>query len=270
MKRVRDFHSQSWDNPFFGHPRNSRWAGLLGIVGVAAGSGLLVYVFVYSPLLRINKVDVTGAKTVDPIRITAIAIQALAGYDYFVIPKDHYFSAETAGIRNLILVQFPNLRDAHVEKKFGKLVIDVNERQPAYRLIIGDKSYLLDQDGAGLRAAAAGEGDNLIALSDPGAVYGDGSRLVPAEWMNAISQLHKYFATQVGVRDQLFNLDRSGDNIQAVTTEGWYAIIDPSADIKTQLGSLSSALLGKFKVDDRQKLSYIDVRFGDKIYYKWR
>jgi hypothetical protein len=275
MKRIRDFHAQSWSNPFFdqsGRPpgRHGWLLRLLNIFGFAAGTGLLVYVFAYSPFLRINKIEITGAQTIDSLRVKMIATQAMAGYDYFVIPRDHFFEVATEGIKNLVLMNFPGLRGVTIEKKFGKIIITVEEREPTYRLIVGDRSYLLDQDGKGLREAKTGEGDNLIALSDDSVSFASGASLLPAVWLNGILDLHKYFATQVGVRDQLFRLDRAKGNIETVTTEGWYAVIDPAIDIKSQLNSLSSALIGKFKSDERKKLLYIDVRFGDKIFYIWK
>jgi len=269
MKRVRDFHNQSWDNPFFERSgAGSRSSSTLFSLGLAFSAAAIVYAFIYSPLLRLNKIIVNGTTPANAVRIRAAATVATAGYDYFVVPKDHAFMIDTIGVRNLIMAQFPNLISVDVKKKFGHLDITVTERQPTYRLIIGDSSYLLDQEGKGLREAAPGEGDALIALSSDSADFGAGKSMIQPEWLQTIIDLHKYFATQVGIRDQLFKLDTINSDIEVVTVEGWSAIFDPQSDIKPQLQTLSSALAGKFSPDERKKLLYIDARFGDKIFYK--
>lgn len=270
MKHVRDFHSQSWDNPFFGRANTRRWPKVLWFVGSLAVLGGVIYTLVYSPLFRLSKIAVSGATVSDPVRIQATAAQLLAGYEYLVVPKDYFLSANLAGVKNSLLASFPNLLSVDVKKSFSKLTIEVSERQPTYRLIIGDKSYLLDQAGVGLRDAAAGEGDALIALKQDDAVFTAGKRIIDANWIKAAFDLHKYFATQIGIRDQLYRFDLKNEDIETVTTEGWYAVVDPLMDVNEQLKSLSSALLGKFNSAERKKLLYIDIRFGDKIYYKWK
>jgi cell division septal protein FtsQ len=270
MLKVRDFNAQSWNNPYLRRQGPSLWSRILGFAGVIVLSAGIIYALVYSPFLRIGKVEVAGAQTIDPVRIDAFVRQGLAGYEYLFWPHDYLLTVNTEGIRNRLLMQFPILRDVRIGKKFNKLIVTVEEKKPSYRLIIGDKSYLLDQDGIGLKEAAAGEGDSLITLSQDTAVYALGKALVPSSWLQPIAELHKYFATQVGVRDRLFALNPAEETITVISNEGWSAIMDPTQDIKTQLETLSSALLGKFSPAERQKLSYVDVRFGDKIFYKWR
>jgi hypothetical protein len=268
MKRVHDFHAQSWDNPFFERSGASPRFKILQSIGIIAAVGLIVYAFVYSPLLRLGKVAVSGAVSVAPLRIKMVAAQALSGYDYFIFPNDHYFAINSLGVKNFIMAQFPNLLAVDVKKHFGRLDVIVTERAPSYRLIIGDRSYLLDQEGKGLREGAAGEGDTLIALSDDTAVFAAGKAMIQPEWLQTVNDLHRYFATHVGVRDQLFKLSPIDDDIEVVTVEGWYAVFDPLMNINDQLKTLTSALTGKFNPDTRKKLLYIDARFGDKIFYK--
>jgi len=270
MRKFRDFHSQTWDNPFSkreGSPILSRIFGFLAIIVISA---VILYGFIYSPLLRIRKIEILGAKSLDQAKIKAVVGQGLAGFEYLIWPKDYFFTANAAGIRNQLLMQFSILRDASIEKKYGKLVVTIEEKEPSYRLMIGDRSYLLDQDGIGLKEASVGEGDALIALMQDKTIYAPDKPLVAPSLLQSSSELHKYFATQVGVRDRVFVLNPSDETITVISTEGWGAVLDSSQDIRTQLDSLSSALLGKFSPAERQKLSYIDVRFGDKVYYKWK
>ena len=120
MKRVRDFHSQSWDNPFFGRSLERPHFLVLRSIGFVAASAAIIYVFAYSPLLRMGKVTVNGTVNIDPILIKTAAAQTLAGYDYYVIPKDHYFELPTVGVENYIMARFPTLLSVDVKKHFQR------------------------------------------------------------------------------------------------------------------------------------------------------
>lgn len=49
------------------------------------------------------------------------------------------------------------------------------------------------------------------------------------------------------------------------TSEGWRALFTFATDIAPQIENLKVTLA---KITDRSKLQYIDLRFGDKVYYK--
>jgi cell division septal protein FtsQ len=266
MKRVRDFHSQSWNNPFFDRSHHGSFFSIFRSVGLAGLSAGFAYILVYSPLLRVGKVNVTGTASAEQIRINAATSQTISGYNHFVVPKNHLLALDPIGVKNKIMALYPNLISVEVKKTFNRLEIEVTERQPNYRLIIGDRSYLLDQEGLGIREAAAGEGDNLVALSKDGDGFAVGKQMIQEVWLKAINDLHKYFATHVGIRDRLYRINTVNDRLEVVTVEDWYAVIDPYNNIDDQLKTLSSTLAGKFNLDSRKNILYIDARFGDKVY----
>lgn len=267
MKRVRDFHSQSWNNPFFDHSGHGSVFSIFRSVGLIAASSACAYIFIYSPFLRVNKVNVTGIAAADQTRIKATASQTISGYEHLIIPKNHLLALDPTGVKNTILALYPNLLSVEAKKKFDKLEIAVTERQPSYRLIIGDKSYFLDQEGTGIREAASGEGDNLIALSKDGDGFAVGKQMIQDVWLKGVNDLHKYFATHVGIRDRLYRLNTVNDRLEVVTVEDWYAVIDPYGNIDDQLKTLTSTLTGKFNSDSRKNILYIDARFGDKVFF---
>ncbi len=271
MKHIRDFHSQSWNNPFF-----ARQAGLGRLKKALIWTGLvfllvgLAYVFVYSPFLRVQTIEIAGNETISADDIRSAAKDAVSGYRYLAIPNDHLLTIDQNGLTNSLLARFPTFRQIDAKKQFGKLSIIVEERKPTFRLLVADKSYLLDQEGRGMKEAGAGEGDALIAVSRDGLSFVVGNKTLPDGWADKILEVHKYFATLTGVRDRLIGLDPADGSFNIRTNEDWYVIIDPSTDIKTQIESLSSALLGKFNFEERKRLEYVDVRYGDRIFYKWR
>ncbi|MCX7778800.1 MAG: cell division protein FtsQ/DivIB [Patescibacteria group bacterium] len=53
---------------------------------------------------------------------------------------------------------------------------------------------------------------------------------------------------------------------QAITSENWKIYFEPKENLSEQINNL--ALILREKIDDRQKLEYIDLRFGHRIFYK--
>jgi hypothetical protein len=269
--RIRDFHRPKHrQNPFFVRRRPSQIWPVLKAVGLFAIAGGIVYGIFYSPLLRINRFEVSGAVKCDSATLRAALARAVSGYDYLVVPKDHLFFADASALSEALEAQFLDVRNADVRKQFGKITANVEERSESLRLIIADKSYLLDQGGIGMREAVLGEGDNLVAIENDSAVFSPGAKMISAPVLAAVTEIHKYFATQTGIKDRLIRIAPDDSTIEVVSSEGWYAILDPSVDIEIQLASVSTAVLGKFSPADRTHLDYIDARLGDKIFYKWK
>jgi cell division septal protein FtsQ len=271
MKRVRDFHSQSWNNPFFEKERLSRrWRFLIaGTSALFAGTALAG--LVYTPVLKIQKIEVSGAKALPKNQIIAAAENAISGYGPYFLPKDFFLAARPENIRQDLSSAFPSVRTFTVERDFKKLSIAIEEREPTIRLIAGDgRSYLLDQDGTGIREATAGEGDKLIAVSGTGINFVPNAKVLPDNWAQDVQNIHKYFATLVGIRDQSIQIDVLGGITNVITVEGWYAVLDPSADLTKQLKFLSSTVTAKFNPSERKNILYIDPRLGEKIFYKMK
>lgn len=62
-------------------------------------------------------------------------------------------------------------------------------------------------------------------------------------------------------------LARTDPTLVAVTLEGWRVRFDTSADLEHQMAKLTVALRERIG-DSTKKLRYIDVRFGDRVFYQ--
>lgn len=271
MKRVRDFHSQSWNNPFFEKEKLSRRWRLLIIGTGVLFAGTAVAGLVYTPILKVETVEVTGIKALSQNQIVAKTDEVLGGYSRYLVPNNFYLAVDPEIVRQDLALAFPSARTFSVTRNFKKLSIAVEEREPTIRLIAGDgRSYLLDQDGIGISEVLAGEGDRLIAVSGTGINFAANAKVLPDNWAQYVQDIHKYFATLVGIRDQSIQIDLLGGIANVATAEGWYAVLDPSADLNKQLKSLSATITVKFNPSDRKNILYIDPRLGEKIFYKMK
>jgi hypothetical protein len=272
MPRFRDFNKKQFKNPFFTKQKKSRlfsWIAGVVVVLVLAGSACAV---VFSPLARISRIEVKGTKTISSDLVSSVARNEISGFWLGIIPKDNYFFINADRIRDSVLASGLPFRSVDVKTGFKTITVSVTELEASVRVVGGAGSYVLDQDGKVMRVAAPGEGDNLIAVSfsDPNKIFGIGDAILSPSQMNFIIDLHKYFATQAGIHDKIINVDPDNSSLDVVTDEGWYAIFDPDVDLNEQLKSLSSVINGKFGPEARKNLLYIDARFGDRVFYKFK
>jgi|GEM_PF-2206716 len=271
-ERRRDFHRQRISNPFFGRERRSRmgaWLRYLVTFSLFAGG---VYASLYAPLFRVDRVSVEGELTVPAEQLAAAAEQTLAGYVGAVFPRDHLLFIDEESLVTAVNATGHPIRRVTVRKGFRSIILRIEERKPTFRLIEPESSYLLDQDGRVLRLATAGEGEELVALRRQGTAEPlvVGTEAVPPSWSVFVGDLHQHFATHTGVRDRIIVLNIAESTVEAVTVEDWYAIFDPSLELGAQLASLTDTIVGRFGPAERAKLNYIDVRFGDRVFYKWK
>jgi len=64
-----------------------------------------------------------------------------------------------------------------------------------------------------------------------------------------------------------YTIDRlNSDQLTMVTTQGWYVIFRTTDSANDQIARL--ALLLQNKITDRDQLEYIDLRFGEKTFFK--
>ena len=62
----------------------------------------------------------------------------------------------------------------------------------------------------------------------------------------------------------------SGQTVHAMTSEGWNVYLNTQKDLDWQLTKLGVVFERELSVDKRARLEYVDVRFGDQAYLKYK
>lgn len=236
-------------------------AGVLLLLGLLVGLS-------YLPFLQIREVAVSGAATLATSTLEAHVRQELAGRYAYAFSKKNIFLYPKRDIAQSLLETFPELHAADVHAaNFHTISAEVVEREPKALWCEAQTCYLMDQSG--VVYAPAPSSDGFVAYHG----QAEGERL-PRQYLgdkrfeslfvliDALSQ-----KPSLGVVESVY-VDAQED-AQAVFSNGFvlkFALTDAGGDVFERftlaLGAepFAGRSLGEFE--------YLDLRFGDKLYYK--
>jgi len=242
-------------------------------------SGLL-----YLPFFKISAVVIEGAVAVPENELRAAVEEGLNRRYFGLIPAGTVFSYPAREIESGLLKLFPRLETANLfVRGFSSLSLKVVERQPAALWCDGawesdglgsGECYFLDADGFAFETAPVFSGNPYLryVTGTTTAAPSVGSRFLPPA---AFREL-QFFAESVRRLDlEPLTVFLSGGGDAEMTVSGAAKIIfSLSEGLNETLGNLT-VLLNSGGVLDKMgkpplRFDYIDLRFGNKIFYKRR
>ena len=265
-----------------GMPKKRR--GLRAITfSIAAGAGVLLIcggiIFVLrAPRLQIQDIAVRGIKTLDEQAVRERIGAALAGARFYFLPRSSFFLADTGVIASHLKKDFPRIRDAAVAKQFpDKIEVAITEREfwgVFCNGITGSSTPVcayIDPDGIAYESSPKPQGKLIVSIQSDGREdIALGAPAVDQAVMAEIHALAEKVPAAIGSVITDFELRaRVPSEIRAETAEGFVLIFKREDEYASILRVLKRVLDGEIK-DKRVLLDYIDLRFGNKVFYKLR
>ena len=252
--------------------RRKRMRMRIALVSVAALALLLVLIvgLTHLPFLQVRHVEVSGATTLATTTVAGYIEEAIAGYYLFVVPKRNIFIYPKRDIADGLLKRFPELRAADVHAgDFHTIEADVVEREQKALWCESMRCYLMDQAGVVYGYA---EGDDGF-VSYRGKTEGDS---LPRQYLSP-EKFESLFALVDAVSQKLPDnpvqtvVVDAQDDAEATLLNGFvlrFALGDAGGDVFERF---VLALTSKpFLEHTLGEFAYLDLRFGDKLYYKLR
>jgi cell division septal protein FtsQ len=240
---------------------------------VAAGAVVLLLAIVvglsYLPFLQVHSVEVSGTKTLATSTVAAYIEGQIAGRYLFVIPKRNIFLYPKRAIEGDLLKRFPELRGADVHASdFHTIAADVVEREPKALWCQGTQCFLMDQEGVAYAYAPADAGSFVRYQG-----HTDGASL-PRQYLTP-EMFESLFALVDAISQKLpdtpvetVSVDSQND-AEATLSNGFvlkFALGDAGGDVFERFTLALTS--GPFLEHGLGEFLYLDLRFGDKLYYK--
>ena len=242
------------------------------------------------PSLNISEVKITGHKSVDAEIIKTAAQKEIIGNYLWFFPKTNILFYPENNLKKELQNQFKKLKDISFSIKDGKtLEISITERIASYiwcgvNLVVGlpsnsdsttegEKCYFVDEAGYIFEEAPYFSGEvyfKFYGLADIGTYF----------LKENFKQLIYFKNTLVamGLKPVSLYIEDNGDikvflsAFNKTPTTGPEIVLKISSDFKTVAENLETALgteplLSSLK-NKYSSLEYIDLRFGNKLFYK--
>ena len=259
---------------------------LLGLVIIFIA---LVY-FSRLSSLNINNIEISGNQIVETSAIKDVVQQQISGKYFFFFPKSDIFIYPGNAIKNALENKFKILENINVSVKTNHtLVVTLSERKGVYTWCgmspdvgiptSGDNCYFIDDNGYIFNQAPYFSGEvyfkfygvpDAFSGGDPSGLYFE----------------KQYFTQLTSFKDTLISLGlkpisiyvTSEDDVEVFLSSanpgvaGPYIIFKLDGDYETIAENLEAALTTEPLQSEFQNkyssLQYIDVRFGNKVYFK--
>ncbi len=232
-------------------------------------------------LIRLPKVQVThivvvGAHVADPGDITEFVNQELQGKDLFILPKTSIFLVPEHKLEKDLKQNFSRLQTVDVSRKnFSTIVVTVTEYQGVYLWCADAQNCdFMDQNGVAFAPAPYFSGDAY-----PKIFNGIGTT-VPFQAVDA-DKLHTITTALdklpvIGINPEEFHFVTDHELDVTFNHYGQQAtlLFDPTTNTDDALNALytglrTNPLATKFRTPT-DVLQYIDLRFSDRVVYKFQ
>lgn len=238
-------------------------AGALAVVvgGAAALS--------HAPFLRISNVEVRGVHTVATTTVEGSVRERLFGSYLYIFAKDNIFIYPNKEIAKALAAAYPVFKvvEVHAED-FRTIIATIVEREPS-GLWCGDICYYMDEDGVVYASAPQGS-EELYVQYRGGAQEGalPVHFLNPEQFRSLAALVAALSASQSGNPLAYVAVDTEGD-ARARFGDGFVLIFSLRHAGGDVFERFMLALKAEpFTARPLREFEYLDLRFGDKLYYK--
>jgi hypothetical protein len=280
-RKFRDYSNKRWANPMFerksGLKRRLPWGRWLGGLAVLALVGGGIWLLLFSDFLRVTDLEVSGNDHVQTWEIQDAVKGLMRERRWFVVPKSNILVLPESEFITRLTDQFVFASVEITKRPPHRLDIVVRERASTVTLKFPDGEQVVlglggtvvplyrptdpEPDPKLLEHEAFGDQQESFSLKqkvlDP---------TVVEAVINAPDAFKTAFTDGVGLKEIHFDSVNSS-TMRLVTTEGWMIYTDAQTPLAPQLQNAVTVLKEKVGAD-RPKLDYIDVRFGEKVFFK--
>ncbi|OGF52283.1 hypothetical protein A3I27_01985 [Candidatus Giovannonibacteria bacterium RIFCSPLOWO2_02_FULL_43_11b] len=244
---------------------------LFGICVLGIVSAIATFLF-YIPALRVSNIIISGLDKNNAKELHTELFEILGGRKWLIVPKNHILFLPKKNIEEFLSGKY-GFRDFAVAKKFPSTIdISITERKTwaVWCRENGNNCLLLDKEGLAFERSVIFFGSSILKIMDAREEDFLGKNILPPEKFNRILQMTEDAPKIIQGDIESIYIKKSGETYYLYPKSGIYFIIDAETDVERALENLTLALKsGKIKAK-ADTLEYIDLRFPDKVFYKFK
>jgi hypothetical protein len=239
-----------------------------------------VVAFFYIPKFRINDISIEGANILDAGQLKEEIGSLLRGKIFKIFPCDNIFILPKAKITAELLRKFPVLKEVAVSRSFPqKISVFLEERKPKALWCMGLNATstnlsgvscaFMDESGFIFQPAPFFSGAIFSVFYDERRekIVAIGEEMIPeSEFRNLNSFAELLNRNNMDVSKIVLKDD---GEYEVYLKEGWHIKLNSKNEAALSFNNLQLVLNENIK-EKRSTLEYVDLRFGNKVFFKYK
>lgn len=227
----------------------------------------LIYLMFLSPVFQVREIRVTGNEKIGDEEIGERAVFN----NILLFETKNIFFVNAAKTQANILSAFPVIESVRLKRNFPSRISLFVQEKERVAVWCGDICFVLDKDGVAFESMQDPGFLTIYTAQKEGSI---GEKLIDKKTLSFVSQFQNRaveFLARNGAEVQIpsFRIV-SAQTVHATTSEGWNVYLNIQKDMDWQLTKLGVVFERELSPDKRARLEYVDVRFGDQAYIKYR
>jgi cell division septal protein FtsQ len=277
-RKQRDYSRKSFRNPFFPSSKKARFKRFFFLVVLFLLLGALAVVVTNQLTdLTITAVTVDGSEQINRQAVVALVETQLETQRFLVLAQRNLLFFSKRQLRQTLRENYA-IESVTIDKDWpDTLHITFKEKPFAVVWVSGNQHYYVDFDGDVINQVGAensfviepsGAGTqvvrrDLLSQRYPNVIDESGREVVVGQ--PAISSDQARWINDVAISHYTMR-SPAAEEITLSTQEGWQVHFNLNQSVQSQLQKLILTL--QERVENRATLEYIDLRFGEKVFYK--
>lgn len=276
-KLKKDYQRKNLKNPFFRQrkEKTEHRFGKLIIISSVIAFFACIWFFFAAPLWRVNDLEIKGLTRFEESEVRNIIEDAKKETIMLVLKRNNIFLFQTEETADLIKEKF-SLAEVKIKKSFPhKLIIEISERPYSFVYQEKEKSFFSSSDNYLIKEIDLAGADReeaakyfLIENKNSVSLVKENNRLdLSKEYLDFIFQLKEELNNYPELLIEKFIIsDQYFNSVFVKIKDGPQILINVKDGAREQIERLILVKNTKIK-DNFNKLDYIDLRYGDKLYF---
>lgn len=232
----------------------------------------ITYFFFNLNFFLINDIVIKGNEVTESENIHNVVLSSISGKYFYLIPKNNKLIYPKTEIIDNIKKTMKRIEDISLNVSKNSLEIDIGERSIYGLWCKESKCYFMDRDGY-LFSEAPNFSSGVYVVFE-GVIFDDnpaGKYFLERTKIDNIDKL-MIFLTDFNLKVSKVKVNTDKD-VEIYLTKGFYIKVDLTKPLEDTIKILKALLSSKEfskSVSDLSLLEYIDIRFGNKVFYKQR
>lgn len=237
------------------------WLFLLGFIFSSAVS----YLLFFSEVFQIKKIEISGNEMIDREVIYRVIESGIERRVVFFNTKN-IFLVSLTNIEKDVLREFPSIYKINLKRGLpDKVISEITERKKITVFCLNEENcFDLDKEGVIFKSADEKSGLVIFSSKENASLS---EKVIEKEKLDSILEIFNELKN-LNLETEKFSL--SENRLDVKTKPGFDLYFDLKDEAKDQIFNLGLILKKEVPPEKISGLEYIDLRFGNRVYYKYR